>query len=92
MPIRLKRGNYLIEARAVGPDLVAEHDARFGLRHFALLGCLSHIPTSTEPDIERVPLTVCSRLAALLQNFAGFVVEVWTRCVDGGDSVVHHPA
>ena len=43
MPIRLKRGNHLVKARAVGPDPVAKHDARFGLRrfHFALLGCLS---------------------------------------------------
>ena len=30
---------------------------RFGLRHFALLGRLSHIPVPTEPDIERVPRT-----------------------------------
>src|SRR6266849_10562417 len=35
----LKRGDHLVEARAVGPDSVTEHDARFALRrfHFVLL-------------------------------------------------------
>jgi hypothetical protein len=31
IPIRLKRGDYLVKARALGPDPVAEHDAGFGL-------------------------------------------------------------
>ena len=34
MPIRLKRGNHLVEARSVGPDPVAEHDAWFGFCRF----------------------------------------------------------
>src|SRR5260370_27078219 len=36
VPICLKRGDHLVKARAVGPDPVAEHDARFGLHE-----CLS---------------------------------------------------
>jgi len=36
----LKRGDHLAEARAVGPDAVAEHDAGFSAFDFALLfGC-----------------------------------------------------
>ena len=35
VPLRLKRGNHFAEARAVGPDTVAEHDACFGL-HISL--------------------------------------------------------
>ena len=31
VPVRLKRGDHLAKARAVGPDAVAEHDAWFAL-------------------------------------------------------------
>ena len=42
VPLRLKRGDHLAEARAVGPDPVDEHDAGFGLRgHRQLPGTLS---------------------------------------------------
>src|SRR5258708_20485306 len=30
-PLRLERGDQFAEARAVGPEAVGEHDARFGL-------------------------------------------------------------
>src|SRR5882762_9790465 len=38
----------------------------------ALLGCLSTFPLYAEPDFERVPLTLCSRLAAPLAEFHWF--------------------
>jgi hypothetical protein len=35
VPFGLQRGNYLAEARAIGPDAVTENDAWFvWLRHF----------------------------------------------------------
>src|SRR6266478_1322191 len=54
IPLRLKGNDQLAEARTIGPEPMAEHDAWFGLRHFALLDCLSYIPASIEPDIEDV--------------------------------------
>src|SRR6266478_6589511 len=54
IPLRLKGHDQLAEARTIGPESVAKHDAWFGLRHFALLDCLSYIPASIEPDIEDV--------------------------------------
>jgi hypothetical protein len=45
VPLRLKCRNHLAEARAVGPDTVAEHDAWFGL-HISLapMGCFWFAP------------------------------------------------
>src|SRR5260370_401037 len=37
VPLRLKRGDQFAEARAVGPESVGEHDARFGVGHGLLL-------------------------------------------------------
>jgi len=45
VPLRLKCRNQLAEARAVGPDTVAEHDAWFGLHRASL----SHI--SGKPEV-----------------------------------------
>src|ERR1700739_1282734 len=64
IPLRLKGNDQLAEARAIGPESVAKHDAWFGLRrcHFLLLidvlSPLSHIARTSEWS-----RTICQSLA-----------------------------
>jgi hypothetical protein len=53
--LRLKGNDQLAEARAIGPESVAEHDAWFSFGHFPLLGYISHILASTEAELKTSP-------------------------------------
>src|SRR5271154_1539043 len=52
IPLRLKGNDQLAEARAIGPESVAENNAwlALGRCHFVLLGCFHYARTSLEPE------------------------------------------
>jgi len=68
--LRLKRRDYLVRARAIGPNAVAEDDARLGLRISA------HSRTSLATAILRMSLApmVDEAVEGVLENRASFVI------------------